>query len=74
MMVDRRQSCNTKRPYCMTVGFMFGMIIGSCISHINASWLGAGLAVAVATVVFHFTYVRNFNIKQMVSKVIKKGF
>lgn len=74
MMDDRRRMCNTKRPICMTAGFMFGMIIGSCITHINASWLGTGLAVTVATVVFHFTYVRNFNIKQVVSKVIKKGF
>jgi hypothetical protein len=72
MMVDRRSSCNTKRPFCMTAGFMFGIIIGLLLNT-NGSWLQGSLTVLVASSVFHLTYVRNFNFSQLVSKVIKKG-
>lgn len=72
MMVDRRLSCNTKNPICMTTGFMFGMIIGSLL-HTSGSWLQVGVSVLAATVVFHFSYVRNFSMMGSIKQVFKKG-
>jgi hypothetical protein len=77
-MVDRRRSdrrtvaCQPHNPICMTIGFMFGMIVGSLI-HTEHSVLNVVLSVSLATTVFHFTFVRNINFTELLSKVIKKG-
>jgi hypothetical protein len=72
MIVDRREHCN-KRPMCMTASFMFGMVLGA-ILYTNGSWIHTGLSILVASAVFHLTYVRDFSIRDIVGKVIKKGF
>jgi hypothetical protein len=72
MMDERRANCDTKNPICTTIGFMFGMILGSLLQ-VNGSLLHIVLSILVATLVFHWSYVRNFNIKQVISTVIKKG-
>ena len=77
-MVERRQSdrrgivCTPQNPVCMTIGFMFGMIIGSLI-HADHSIVSMISSVTLATVVFHFTFVRNVNFLGLFQKVIKKG-
>jgi alpha/beta superfamily hydrolase len=77
-MVERRKSdrrsivCQAHNPVCMTIGFMFGMIVGSLI-HTEHSVLNVVLSVSLATTVFHFTFVRNVNFLDLFSKVIKKG-
>ena len=77
-MVERRQSdrrgiaCTPQNPICMTIGFMFGMIVGSLIHTEQSLWVAA-LSVILYTTVFHFTFVRNINFLELFSKVIKKG-
>ena len=77
-MVERRKSdrryvaCQPHNPICMTIGFMFGMIVGSLI-HTEHSVLSVLTSVTMATAVFHFTFVRNINFTELFSKVIKKG-
>jgi len=77
-MVDRRHSdrrsvaCAPQNPVCMTIGFMFGMIIGSLI-HADHSIVSMISSVTLATAVFHFTFVRNINFLGLFQKVIKKG-
>ena len=72
MMDERRANCDTNNPVCTTFGFMFGMMLGWLLQG-NGSLLNIVLSILVATLVFHWSYVRNFNIKQVMSKVIKKG-
>ena len=77
-MVERRKSdrrsveCKAHNPICRTIGFMFGMIVGSLI-HTEHSVLSVVTSVTMATTVFHFTFVRNVNFLDLFSKVIKKG-
>jgi len=77
-MVERRKSdrrsvaCEAHNPVCMTIGFMFGMIVGSLI-HTEQSILVSALSIGLATAVFHFTFVRNINFLELFLKVIKKG-
>jgi alpha/beta superfamily hydrolase len=77
-MVDRRSGdrrsieCQAHNPICMTIGFMFGMIVGALI-HTEHSTLSVVTSVTMATAVFHFTFVRNINFTKLFSKVIKKG-
>ena len=77
-MVDRRNSdrrrvvCTPQHPVCMTIGFMFGMIIGSLI-HADHSIVTTLMSVGLATGVFHFTFARNINFTGLFQKVIKKG-
>lgn len=73
-MVDRRRSisCVPQRPICMTIGFMFGMIVGSLL-HTEYSLFSVGLSVMLGTVVFHYTFAKNFSILTLLKKVIKKG-
>jgi hypothetical protein len=77
-MVDRRQSdrrsiaCAPQNPVCMTIGFMFGMIVGSLI-HADHSIITMITSVTLSTAVFHFTFVRNINFLGLFQKVIKKG-
>jgi hypothetical protein len=77
-MVDRRHNdrrsvaCTPQHPICMTIGFMFGMIIGSLI-HADHSIVTTLTSVGLATGVFHFTFVRNINLIGLFKKVIKKG-
>ena len=77
-MVERRQSdrrgitCTPQNPICMTIGFMFGMIIGSLI-HADHSVVSIITSVTLSTAVFHFTFVRNINFLGLFQKVIKKG-
>ena len=77
-MVERRQSdrrsivCAPQNPICMTIGFMFGMIIGSLI-HADHSVMSMITSVTLSTAVFHFTFVRNINFLGLLQKVIKKG-
>lgn len=74
MMVERRktQHCNLRSPLCMTLGFMLGMVVGTVICT-NKSLTTIGLSVVVATVVFHLTFVQQFDFKRLLSKVIRKG-
>jgi hypothetical protein len=72
MIDDRRKKCNTRHPICMTAGFMFGMILGALL-HTTGSRLNIVLSVLLATVVFHLTYARNFNISHMIGQFFKKG-
>ena len=69
---ERRGSCTSHHPIYMTVGFMFGMIVGSLI-HAEHSLIGIGVSVILATVVFHYTFVKNFSVTGLLQKVIKKG-
>ena len=77
-MVDRRRSdrrnviCEPRNPICMTIGFMFGIIVGSLI-HTEHSMLSVVTSVIMATAVFHFTFAKNINFTELFSKVIKKG-
>ena len=77
-MVERRRSdrrnviCEPRNPICMTIGFMFGIIVGSLI-HTEHSMLSVVTSVLMATTVFHFTFARNINFTELFSKVIKKG-
>ena len=77
-MVDRRRSdrrnviCEPRNPICMTIGFMFGIIVGSLI-HTEHSMLSVITSVIMATAVFHFTFARSINFTEVFSKVIKKG-
>lgn len=78
MVAQRRKSdkhtigCQPHNPICMTIGFMFGTIVGSII-HTEHSLLSVILSVTAATAVFHLTFVRNVNFVGLLSKVIKKG-
>ena len=77
-MVERRKSdrrsvaCEAHNPVCMTIGFMFGMIVGALIHTEQSLWVAA-LSVILSTTVFHFTFVRNINFLELFLKVIKKG-
>lgn len=77
-MVERRKSdrrsiiCSPQNPVCMTIGFMFGMIVGALI-HTDHSPLSVATSVTMATAVFHFTFVRNINFTGVFAKVTKKG-
>ncbi len=77
-MVERRQGdrrgivCTPQNPVCMTIGFMFGMIIGSLI-HADHSVMSMITSVTLSTAVFHFSFVRNINFLGLFQKVIKKG-
>ena len=57
-MVDRRSGdrrsieCQAHNPICMTIGFMFGMIVGALI-HTEHSTLSVVTSVTMATAVFH---------------------
>jgi len=72
--MDRRtnRQCSTYRPACISAAFMFGILLGSVISN-KHSIPEILLSTVLATVVFHFTFAKNFNFKRLVNKVIKKG-
>lgn len=76
-MKDRRKSdrriiaCQPQNPVCMTIGFMFGVIVGSLIHNENSA-LSVGISVVIATVVFHYTFVKNLSFSQLVG-FFKKG-
>jgi hypothetical protein len=76
-MEDRRKTdrrgtaCQPQNPICMTIGFMFGMIVGSLI-HAEHSILSIVTSILLGTVVFHYTFVRNINLSGLL-KVIKRG-
>jgi hypothetical protein len=74
MMVERRNSnkCDQRNPVCMTLGFMLGMVVGTIICA-NNSLRDIVVSVLLATVVFHVTFGKNFNIATLLSKVIRKG-
>ena len=77
-MEDRRKTdrrvtaCQPQNPVCMTIGFMFGMIVGSLIHAEHSMWSMVS-SIALATAVVHFTFVRNINFNELLLKVIKKG-
>ena len=53
------------KVHCTTVAFMMGVIIGALI-HTENSIVNVVTSIILATVVFHFTMVKDF-------KFIKKG-
>lgn len=69
---DRRTlACQPQNPLCMTIGFMFGMIVGSLIHNEN-SLVSVVVSVGLATVVFHYTFVKNISFSQLIG-FFKKG-
>jgi hypothetical protein len=45
---------------CITLTFMFGIIIGALIHTENSLW-NVLTSISLATIVFHFTIIKNFN-------------
>jgi threonine/homoserine/homoserine lactone efflux protein len=56
---------------CITMTFMFGIIVGALIHTDNSLW-NVITSIGLATIVFHFTMLRNFGVDKLL-KVIKKG-
>lgn len=79
-MMDRRSTdCNTYSPLCMTIGFMLGMTTGSLINS-RHSLVMVCVTVVLATVTFHYTFVKNGSILKLfgtcihtLKRFIKKG-
>lgn len=67
-----KRSCGVYSTVCTTLTFMFGIIIGALI-HTDNSLLNVVTSIVLATTVFHFTIIKNYNINTLVTKVIKKG-
>jgi hypothetical protein len=55
----------------MSMGFMFGVIVGSLI-HTESSLANVAVSVVIATVVFHYTFVKNINFSKLLG-FFKKG-
>lgn len=69
---DQPSACQYLRnPICMTLGFMFGMIIGLLI-HTERSSLELFMSVTFAVLAFHVTFTTSPR-KLKVVRVIKKG-
>jgi hypothetical protein len=56
---------------CITMTFMFGVIIGALIHTDNSLW-NVLASIGLATVVFHFTIIKNFNFIKL-RNTTKKG-
>lgn len=69
---DQPSACQYLRnPICMTLGFMFGMIVGLLI-HTERSLWELFMSVTFAALVFHVTFTTSLR-KHKVARVIKKG-
>lgn len=71
-MDRRKRQCSTYRPSCISFTFMCGMGVGTVI-HSHSSMVQTLASVVLATVVFHFAFSRNINLKGLLKKVITKG-
>lgn len=71
-MDQKIRKCNSYRPACVSTAFMFGILLGCLISN-GHKMPDILISTAVATLVFHYVFVKNFNFKQLINKVIKKG-
>lgn len=56
---------------CITLTFMFGVIIGALIHTENSLW-NVLTSIGLATMVFHFTIIKNFSFATL-RKITKKG-
>jgi hypothetical protein len=61
----------TQNPICMTMGFVFGMMVG-VMGYTEQSLLVTSTSILTAAMVFHFTFNTHL-FKYKVSRVVKKG-
>lgn len=65
-----QKGCERYNPVCLTLVFLFGLIIGSFTTHAEHSVLRSLYAIIITAIAFHLTH---FNPKGLFQKVFSKG-
>ena len=62
--------CERNSSICLTLVFLFGLIVGSFTTHVEHSILRSLFAIILTALTFHLTH---FNIKGLLQKIFSKG-